>query len=100
MREVDGDPAGNLMLRVGLQRIRANGSACYLTPREVERRYPPLTRKELTLRRAHGLAPEFEIISGCVMYPTREIEAFIAFLATGTASNNGYLSLFKACRAT
>lgn len=61
------------------ERTMAPGSdskAC-LTPRDVERRYPSFTRHELSRRRALGLPPRFEVVSGCVMYPHGEIESLL-----------------------
>jgi hypothetical protein len=47
---------------------------CFLTPREVERRYPAMARPVLTQRRALHLPPEYKIVSGCIMYLEQEIE--------------------------
>jgi hypothetical protein len=48
--------------------------AAFLTPREVERRYHDLSRRVLAKRRSLGLSPNYEVVSGCVLYRRREIE--------------------------
>jgi hypothetical protein len=50
----------------------------FMTPREVSRQVPWLSRGELTHRRNIGLAPSFEVISGCIMYRRDVIEAVVA----------------------
>jgi hypothetical protein len=49
-----------------------------LTPREVERRYPDLSRRTLAQRRAMGLPPHPKLVLGCFMYDAAETEAFAA----------------------
>jgi hypothetical protein len=50
----------------------------HLTPREVGRRHPRLSRRLLVKRRALGLPPRHEVVSGCIMYVEAEIERFVA----------------------
>lgn len=49
-----------------------------LTPREVERRYPELSRMVLVKRRMLALPPEHEVLAGAVVYAECEIERFLA----------------------
>ena len=64
---------GNLMPRVVSRSM---------TPLAVERRYPDLTRSMLARRRALGLPPHHEVVSGCVMYRESEIERFLLGIDT------------------
>ena len=50
----------------------------FLTPREVERRYPALSRPILASRRAFGLPPHFTLMWGCAMYEEAEIRGFLS----------------------
>ena len=58
--------------------MRLRSNADFLTPRDVERRYPALSRRLLANRRAHGLPPQHEVDAGCVMYAEAEIERFVS----------------------
>ncbi len=55
-----------------------NTNQSRLTPREVERRYPSLSRPILASRRACGLEPKAIIVSGCIMYEEAEILRFLS----------------------
>src|SRR5271156_1443725 len=54
------------------------GAPSLATPREIERRHPRLSRRVLAQNRALGLPPQYEVVSGCIMYDTGEIERFLA----------------------
>jgi hypothetical protein len=54
------------------------GARALLTPRAVERRHPRLSRRVLAQNRALGLPPQYEVVSGCIMYDVAEIERFLA----------------------
>lgn len=56
-----------------------------LTPREVERRYPVISRALLAERRKLGLSPRCKYVAGCAMYSMWEIERFAATVASAAA---------------
>lgn len=57
--------------------VRDVGVSLFLTPRDVERWAPRLSRRELTRRRALQHPPKHTMMSGCIVYAEDEIEQFL-----------------------
>jgi hypothetical protein len=66
---------------------RSAQSRTLLTPREVERRHPALSRRFLAKRRARGLPPKAQVVSGCFMYEAAEIERCVGLKRNEIASS-------------